>query len=331
MRTTVGLAIAALLPTHLAAQAKGSYALRGERPTIYNLAGTVRVEPGTGDAVVVEVSPGGADAAGLRVAQGPLRGRETLRVIYPGDRIRYPGSGAGSNTSLRVRNDGTFGDADGNDDDSGRRVRISNAGDEAWADLRIAVPAGHRMALRLAVGTVTLSNVDGRIEVSAQAGPISATGGRGELGLETGSGGIEVTRFQGEHLAAETGSGDVSATGLEAREVSIETGSGDVRLSEIKAPALSVETGSGGVTVDLRSDVETLTVETGSGNVSLTAPESLGARLHIETGSGDIDSDFPVNVTQTARDQLTGTVGNGRGTISVETGSGSVRLLKAKG
>jgi lia operon protein LiaG len=51
----------------------------------------------------------------------------------------------------------------------------------------------------------------------------------------------------------------------------------------------------------------------------------------MDTASGDIDTDFPLAVTRTARDHLQGTVGDGKGKISVETGSGEIRLLKGKG
>jgi hypothetical protein len=331
MRTAVLAAlVAAAPPSLLAAQAHGSYTLPGDNVAVYNLAGTIRVEAGSGNAVTVQVTAGGAQAGRLRVEQGTVRGRSAFRVVYPGDRIRYPEMSAGSNTELRVRDDGTFDDGD---DGGGRWVRISGggSGDEAWADLRVMVPAGRRLAVRLAVGAVTVVNVDGRIDVSASSGPITATGGRGELKLETGSGDIEVTRFQGERVALETGSGQVAASAVAARAVSIETGSGDVRLSELRAPQTAVETGSGEVTVDLRTDVESLRIETGSGDVAVSAPPSLGALVNIETGSGEIDSEFPLTVTRTARDHVSGTVGDGKGKISVETGSGSVRLIRRNG
>jgi DUF4097 and DUF4098 domain-containing protein YvlB len=74
-----------------------------------------------------------------------------------------------------------------------------------------------------------------------------------------------------------------------------------------------------------------LSVETGSGDVAIVAPSGIGAQLEIETGSGDIESDFPLSVTRSGRHHLIGTIGDGRGRVSVETGSGGVRLLKAKG
>ncbi len=347
------LPLAALWVVPLAAQTVSRHTLRGTDVALYDLAGTVQLEAGTGDAVSVEVTPGGSDAAQLKVAEGDRGGAATLRVISPGDRITYPAMPDGS-TELRVREDGTFGnhhDDDGDaSDHAGRRVRISSrpGGLEAWADLRVSVPAGRALALHLAVGKVTVTNVDGRLRLEAASAPVSVNGAKGELTVrvgsgdvrlsgiegkldaETGSGGVEITRAHGPKLVVETGSGDVSASGVETEQLSVETGSGDVRLSGAKAPRVGLETGSGAITVELQGDVDRLDVQTGSGDVAITAPAGLSAELAIDTGSGEIKTDFPLTVTRTARDHLRGTVGGGKGKISVETGSGEIRLLRGK-
>ena len=59
---------------------------------IYNIVGRLQVVGGTGDRVVVEVTRGGRDAAQLRLITGDVRGRMSLRVRYPADRIVYPQS-----------------------------------------------------------------------------------------------------------------------------------------------------------------------------------------------------------------------------------------------
>jgi hypothetical protein len=72
-----------------------------------------------------------------------------------------------------------------------------------------------------------------------------------------------------------------------------------------------------------RSD---LSVSTGSSDVRLSGGKGT-ARL--STGSGDIESDFPVSVTRSGH-HLVGTMGDGKGRLSVEAGSGGVRLRRAK-
>src|SRR5262249_7767842 len=124
-------------------------------------------------------------------------------------------------------------------------------------------------------------------------------------------------------------SGDVTGTDLQGEELSVETGSGEIALTTLRSPKVSLETGSGRVSADLQDTIRELQVETGSGDIAIKAPATLGAEVEIETWSGDIETDFPLQVTRQGRDHLTGRIGDGKGTIAIETGSGEVKLLKS--
>jgi lia operon protein LiaG len=328
------------LPLH--AQQPERVDLGAGRATIHNLIGTMTIEAGTGSSVVAEVSRGGKDAAQLKV----MRDGGGLRVLFPGDRFVYPPLGAHSNTNLEVRDDGTF---DGDRWGGGRRrVRISGTGSglEAWADIRVLVPAGKELDMHLAVGAVTVRNVDGNLSLSTASGDIRAQQTKGSLSIGTGSGDITATGHDGTFNAetgsgdvtagtlagalaeVETGSGNVSLTGINVTRLSVEAGSGNVKISEAQAPDASVETGSGDVSVTLLSGFQSLTVEAGSGNVEVLAPSTIGATVDISTGSGGIETEFPLQVTRKTSDGLRGTIGDGKGTLTVETGSGDVTLRR---
>ena len=93
---------------------------------------------------------------------------------------------------------------------------------------------------------------------------------------------------------------------------------------------MMVDTGSGSVEIDLSADVDRLGVDTGSGGVTIGVPSTLGAELSIETGSGGIDADIPITVKRSGRRSLTGSIGDGKGRITIETGSGGVRLRPSR-
>ena len=332
------------------------HVLKGDSVAIYNLVGELRVEPGTGSDVAVEMRRGGADAARLEVQSGPLRGRETLRVIYPDDVIVLPEWGRGWSTSLRVRDDGTFGDGDGGRGGwrafrDGREVRITGRGRrggmEAFADLRVSVPAGKRVAVHLGVGKAFVSNVDGVIQVHVASADVAADRTRGTLriatgsgnvdlrdatgdvNLESGSGDVTVSGMRGTRLQLETGSGNITLSDAEATDLHVETGSGDVRATGAKGDEVSFETGSGNVDVALTGAFRTLAIETGSGDVTVKVPPTLGAEVDLDTGSGEIDlGGLTIQVRRIEQDHVTGTIGDGRGRLSIETGSGNVRLIK---
>jgi len=337
--------------TSLAAQQLERYALPDDEVAIYNMAGQVRLEPGTGSDVTVQVTRGGADAAKVKAAQGKRDGVETLRFIYPGDRILYGQSSNASSTQLRVRDDGTFGDDhERNGKHDGRRVTIASNGGglDARANLRIAVPSGRQVSVYLAVGEVSVTNVNGDLHIDAASAPVTASGTRGELDIDvgtgpvqvtqsrgdlsvdTGSGGVTATDIRGESVSIETGSGDVTASRLNTSQLSIDTGSGNIQVTGLTAPQVKLQTGSGSVTADLNGEVWNVDVETGSGDVTLKVPPTLAAEVDIETSSGDIETDFEVAVTRHARDHMTGRIGDGGGKIAIESGSGGIKLVKGQ-
>jgi hypothetical protein len=344
-RLVAGVAIALASTWAWASAASAQrYTIRGDRVAIYNMAGQVTIESGSGSEVGVTVTRGGRDAAKLSVSQGEVEGRQTVRVLYPGDRIVYPPMGSHSRTNLKVRNDGTFG---GHGDSwMGRNVTVSGSGNglEAHADLTITVPAGKDVIVRHAVGDVGVSNVDGKLLVDVCNSDVTARGTRGELSIDTGSGtvrvtdgggdvsidtgsgDVEVTNIKGDVLTIDTGSGEVQGTRLDAPHLSIDTGSGSVDLTDVKARVLAIDTGSGSVHVDLQSDIEALDVDTGSGDAVVMLPSSAGAMVSLESGNGDVN--VAASMTRVRRDEgsLRGQLGDGHGTISIETGSGSIRL-----
>jgi hypothetical protein len=321
-----------------------SYELSGDRVAIYNLAGEVTLEAGSGSQVVVEVTLRGDDAGQLSIETGAIRGRETLRIVYPGDRIVYPGRGD-SRTELRVRDDGTFSDG-GND--YGDRIRISSSGSglEAYADIKIRVPSGQTLDVYLAVGEVSASNINGDIRLDTHSAPVTTTGTRGSLLVDVGSGSVSVTDAEGD-VDIDTGSGSVEASGIRGDLLRIDTGSGSVTTSDVSVTRLNIDTGSGGVEVgnavardvlvdtgsgsvrvELMADAQDIEIDTGSGSVTLSVPESFGAVVEIETGSGTIDLDFPLQVRRFERTSITGTLGDGSGRVMIDTGSGDIRIRK---
>ncbi len=338
-----------------AAAQTSRHVLKGDSVAVYNLVGELRVEPGTGSDVTVDVQREGADAAKLDIQSGPLRGRETLRIIYPDDVIVMPEWGRGWNTSLRVRDDGTFGEEHGRHERGswfrdGHEVRITGRGRdglEGYADLRVSVPKGKNVALYLGVGKAFVSNVDGMIRVWVASADVAADRTRGSLQIESGSGNVDlrtaagdvslatgsgdltVSGVDGSSLKLETGSGNVTLTDGKAANVHVETGSGDIEATSSSGDELSFETGSGNVNVALVTTFRTVHIETGSGDVTLKVPPTLGAEVDLDTGSGDIDlGGLTLQVRRIEHDHVQGILGDGKGRLSVETGSGDVRLQK---
>ena len=358
-----GFAAAALLVAYARADAQTERrVLSGEQVAIYNLAGKLRVESGGGSEVVVEVMRGGRDGDRLRLEEGTIRGYQTLRVVYPSDRIVYPELGRGNRSTITVRDDGTWGNELSRGDRSERgdrssrdypdrernQVEISSAGSglEAYADLRVLVPRGQRLVIHNAAGDARITMVDadlavevasstisadrtrGRLSLDTGSGSVSVSDAQGDVDLDTGSGGVTITGVRGGNLKMDTGSGSIRGGDIDVSDLKADVGSGGVHLERVRASRVDVDAGSGGTELELLSPIDQLKVEAGSGGVTVRLPATLSATVDLETGSGGIDTDFSVQVTKFEQHHIVGRIGDGRGRIKIEAGSGSVRLLR---
>jgi DUF4097 and DUF4098 domain-containing protein YvlB len=322
--------------------------LSGDRVAVYNIVGKLKVQATSGSQVTVDVTRGGHDAGQLKIATGNVHGLQTLRVVYPSDEIIYPELEHRTRTQIRVNDDGTFdNNYDGSDRDRNRvEIRDSGNGLEAHADITVGVPKGQRIDVHLGVGEAVVSNVDGDLSVSVASSHLSSEHTHGRLRLATGSGGLDVTDangdvtletgsgvatingVHGESLTAETGSGALHGGDIDVKSLKAEIGSGGLRFDRVKAPEAKLESGSGGLSVEFLSVVDQISASTGSGGVTLRLPSSQTGDVDISTGSGGIDTDFAIVSNHVQRNHLRGTIGDGKGRIRIEAGSGTVRLLK---
>jgi hypothetical protein len=318
------------------------YTITGSHVAIYNLVGSLEVVRGDGASVIAEVSPKGGDAERLKVATGLIDGVQTLRVVYPADRILVPEFGDNTTSTMRVREDGTF----GGKDRAGRKVVLSGQGSglEAAADLRLLVPAGKKVDVYWGHGKASVTRVNADLTLDGAAMPITATGLKGslhvdigsghvrvqdvdaEIWIDTGSGEVALSGIRAKSIQVDTGSGEVSGTDLTASEVSIDTGSGEIQVEKLKAERVALNTGSGGVTAEVSEGIQSIEIDSGSGDVSLTIPKKLGAQLSVETGSGGIETNLTMETSVRKHDELVGRIGDGKARIAIETGSGTVSI-----
>jgi DUF4097 and DUF4098 domain-containing protein YvlB len=360
-RIARGLGTAAVAAVALAgavrteAQTTEQHSLRGDRVAIYNLVGSIRVEgaPEAGGAISVEVTKRGANGSRLRVETGDIRGRETLRVIYPERRITFANERSGlgrwfGRTEIEVNSDGTFGDSYGWRRSDRDRYEISarGGGFEGYADVVVRIPSGRAISLHLGAGEAVVTRVDGEVVVDVHAASVTTNNTKGRLTLDTGagsvrvadasgstlidsgSGDVELTRISGEDLTIDSCSGSVSGSDITVADLEVDSGSGSIRLRNVSAKDIVLDSGSGSVELDLASDVDRLRADTGSGRFVLHVPESLGTEVTIESGRHGLDVDFPMTITRRNDDYVRGTIGDGKGEIRIDTGSGGVRLRR---
>ena len=340
----LGLALV-MAASNPSAQQRDRYTLSGDQVAIHDLAGELRVEPGTGPAVIVEVVRGGRDAGALSIRTGDQRGVATLSVAFPGKRIVYPRIPGRWTSTQSVDERGVFQSHMG--PLGSRRVTISGSGSgaEAWADLRILVPPGHTLVLHHAAGRARVQGLDGnllldhgvgelevrdvrgKVSLDTGSGEVTVTNVRGALEIDSGSGAVTINDVRGGDVLIDSGSGSVRATHVDVDALRADTGSGDVILREVSAQRIDLDTGSGSVELELTDDARAIRADTGSGSFTLRVPANFGAEFDVEASSGSIDVDVSHETIQVDRGRVRGRIGDGNGTIRVDSGSGDVRIL----
>jgi Putative adhesin len=311
-----------------------------------NLAGRIEIVPGQGDEIVVdatvhaEASSAGETQRLLQdmkwVKSHDKKGREEWALSYPVERYRsyvYP--------SPNRRDDDhelpaflSFLEDIGHSSTvyRGERVRIYSSKRSSvpmlYADLRITLPAGGNTYVRNVVGPVRAGDLEGtlgidtgsgKVEVASHSGHLMIDTGsgdvivgsaKGETSIDTGSGDVIVKRLVG-NAAVDTGSGDVVVQKVSAGRLSIDTGSGDVTVQDGVAGKVIADTGSGSVRV-IAVEVEELAAETGSGDVTVHSSLAQAKKLTAETGSGDVeiqagpDASFDIDSDQGSGDLSVG-------------------------
>ena len=317
---------------------------------VENLAGTMRVGPGSGPSVVAVATIHAenddlANAMKFEQVTGKL-GVPTLRVIYPldsEDTIRYPGRGSEPGIMGKL-----FGGFNTTTEYDGHRVKVSGSrGVLLYADVEVQVPRhldnatfrnlvgfleGHDLEGKIlfdsSSGDVSVARVRGEIKADAGSGDVKASGLEGSFICDTGSGNCDLGDFKGDTLRCDVGSGDVTVRSAAAKLVVVDTGSGDVRVSGGDIEEFRADTGSGNVRLENRgSRLARVKADTGSGDVTLRLAPDAAFEALADQGSGDISMGYKDAQAIVKHKEVIGyRRGDARIKIDVDTGSADLTI-----
>lgn len=180
--------------------------------------------------------------------------------------------------------------------------------------LTITVPPDCPVTLNLVTANAVITGLSGRVSVKTASGAVTLDG-------VTGS------------IDANTAAGDIEAQGL-AGSVTFKSVSGDLALAGGSLDRLTAHSVTGKVTtdVDLRADGRAQ-VNTVSGEVTIRLPASASATVSLTSLTGRVDAAFPELSRQDRPmgKDVTGTLGDGEASLTVNSVSGAVTLLSRPG
>ena len=190
----------------------------------------------------------------------------------------------------------------------------------AYVEFGIQVPPSTPLELDTGSGHLEVRGVAAGVHAETGSGNVMGLGLAGDVGLHTGSGNVDLQDSTGA-VSMETGSGNLTLRGIEG-DIDAHTGSGRIVVEGAEGQ-VRVDTGTGSVEYRGMPTGE-CQFETGTGSVVLYLPADLDARLDLETNSGSVNVQFPVDGELT-RQSVQGVIGSGEeASIRIRTGSGSI-------
>jgi DUF4097 and DUF4098 domain-containing protein YvlB len=218
---------------------------------------------------------------------------------------------------------------------SGRRtdveVQVEGNPHRVKSDLEIRVPAGSDVEVDSFAGAISVEGVKGRVTAETVQGSITIGAGADEVKAEAVQGDVAVAGPRGRVLAGSV-NGDVTVTDAHGEvEASSVTGTLTVSGGAFERAMLETVSGSLEFSGELapKAGLEATSV---SGEVVLRLPAGVNAEFSVSTFSGEIDNQLGPPARPRGRHSpqrsLSFTAGSGGASVSIQTVSGSIQILK---
>lgn len=204
-----------------------------------------------------------------------------------------------------------------------------NRGLNVSVDFDLMIPSKASLESSTVSGDVTVEKIGGALNAGSVSGNVIVLGAGKGVDAHTVSGDVKVQDVNGDAYV-KTVSGNVEAQRV-AGSVNGETVSGDVTMNGITAAkSVTAKALSGDVTYTGAIGKEGhYNFKSHSGEVTVTIPADAGFEFTAKTFSGDISSDFKVEVQgRISRKELHGTVNGGGAILDLEAFSGNIVLKK---
>jgi DUF4097 and DUF4098 domain-containing protein YvlB len=195
-------------------------------------------------------------------------------------------------------------------------------------DYKVWVPEQAAVELKSVSGDVHVARIGGPAKIGCVSGNVGLLGAAG-ADVDLVSGDLALENIAGDAYL-KTVSGNVDATKVKG-SVEVEAVSGDIKLLDVsEAQTVSAKSVSGNITyVGVIKAGGRYEIKAHSGDVKMTIPADSAFDFEANTFSGDIDSDFEIQVVgKISPREIHGTVGKGGATIILKSFSGNIDLKK---
>jgi len=212
----------------------------------------------------------------------------------------------------------------------------------------IIVPRQTHVQCESASGSLKVRDLTGNVNAHTASGSVEAAGIKGAVSLGSASGSVHCDNVSGGDINLDTASGSVHLSNAsEAGTCRAHSSSGSVHLRHVQAGSIHMDSTSGSATGDdincaqLKAGSSSghvsaafspsapsnvvAEVSAGSGSINVVLPPAFAGRVDLSANSGSVHIDRPVTIQGNIdKRHIIGTIGDGTGSLSAHTVSGSV-------
>ncbi|MCU0917571.1 MAG: DUF4097 domain-containing protein [Planctomycetes bacterium] len=222
--------------------------------------------------------------------------------------------------------------------------------DTSYGSITCRSIAGPATLLRSSSGSITVADLKGSAKILTSYGSIICRDSGGpELDLKSSSGSITLTNTPFAHCVAQTSYGSVNCTGFKGNALKLHSNTGGVTLADTQADTIDLHTSYGRVEAR-QVTTANLLAQSGSGSIGIVcsascppdlkatakasygsivfqAPPQFAGEVRLSTSHGSVHTALPVTLTGAiSKKSVTGRIGEGAGSLDLESGSGSIEL-----
>ncbi len=168
------------------------------------------------------------------------------------------------------------------------------------------------------------------LDVATGGGGVELNRLRGDIKVQTGGGQLKFEDLDG-NVDGETGGGEIYAHNCKS-PLRLGTGGSDINVDGFTGPDIQAQTGGSSISVAfVTAPKEDSWLQTGGGSVTVSLPGDAALDLDARTGAGGVKTDLPVQVDgKHSGNRLKGTINGGGPLLKVQTGAGTIQILRAK-
>ena len=212
---------------------------------------------------------------------------------------------------------------------SGGTIHVSTKGEwgePVYGELEISVPRGIALEITGVSVEVGIEGSAGSVSVSTAEGEILLVGGAGNVALNAVDGPVTVAGASGK-IAINAVDGDVSVSESDGA-IAVTAVDGDVTLEGITSDNVSVNAVDGDIGYDgTIEDGGRYVLSTHDGDLDVLIPNGANARISIDTFSGELDTDFAVELEgDFGKKRISFTVGTGKALVELSAFDGTISL-----